>query len=153
MISQLDLMITMNRELVARNYHFSVSIYHGRRNSRVLTYLALQPFSCFPCEPERPTKRLATHICVTKEMEAVFTIAMTSLCAWWRLISPASRLFTQPFIQGQINESIKFRVTYWPLWGEFTCDRASAQRSVTWKCLHLMTSLGNAYMQFYPKIG
>ena len=29
-----------------------------------------------------------------------FHITMTSLWAWWRLKSPASRLFTQPFILG-----------------------------------------------------
>ena len=34
----------------------------------------------------------------------------------------ASRLFTQPFIQAQINENIK-APRHWPLWGEFTGDR------------------------------
>ena len=34
----------------------------------------------------------------------------------------ASRLFTQPFIQAQINENIK-GPRHWPLWGEFTGDR------------------------------
>ena len=32
---------------------------------------------------------------------------MTSQWAWWRPRSPASRLFTQPFIQAQIQENIK----------------------------------------------
>ena len=55
---------------------------------------------------------------------------------WWRLKSPASRLFTnrlftQPFIQAQIKENIK-APRHWPLCGEFTGDR--------WKCFHLMTS-------------
>ena len=35
------------------------------------------------------------------------------------LKSPASRLFTQPFIQAQIKENIK-APRHWPLWGEFT---------------------------------
>ena len=35
---------------------------------------------------------------------------------------PASPLFTQPFIRGQINENIK-APRHWPLWGEFTKDR------------------------------
>ena len=35
-----------------------------------------------------------------------------------RLKSPASRLFTEPFIQAQIKESIKVPY-HWPLWGEF----------------------------------
>ena len=40
----------------------------------------------------------------------------------WRLKSPASRVFTQAFIQAQIKENIK-APRYWPLWGEFTGDR------------------------------
>ena len=35
--------------------------------------------------------------------------------------SPASRLFTQLFIQAQIKENIKAQ-RHWPLWGEFTGD-------------------------------
>ena len=42
-------------------------------------------------------------------------ITMTSQWAWWRLKSPASRLFTQPFIQAQIKENIK-APRHWPLW-------------------------------------
>ena len=40
----------------------------------------------------------------------------------WRLKSPASRLFTQPFIQAQIKETIKLHVTGL-CEGEFTGDR------------------------------
>ena len=47
------------------------------------------------------------------------SITMTSQWAWWRLRSPASRLFTQPFIQTQIKENIK-APRHWPLCGEFT---------------------------------
>ena len=36
-----------------------------------------------------------------------------------RLKSPASRLFTQPFIQAQIKENIK-ALRPWPMCGEFT---------------------------------
>ena len=36
--------------------------------------------------------------------------------------SPASRLFTQPFIQTQIKENVK-APRHWPLCGEFTGDR------------------------------
>ena len=39
----------------------------------------------------------------------------------WRLKSPESRLFTQPFVQTQIKENIK-APRHWPLWGEFTGD-------------------------------
>ena len=49
-------------------------------------------------------------------------ITVTSSWGRWRLKSPASRLFTQPFIQAQINENIK-APRHWPLCGEFTGDR------------------------------
>ena len=41
----------------------------------------------------------------------------------WRLKSPASRLFAQPFVQAQINENIK-APCHWPLWGNspVTCE-------------------------------
>ena len=41
---------------------------------------------------------------------------------WWRLKSPASRWFAQPFVQAQIKENIK-APRHWPLCGEFTGDR------------------------------
>ena len=41
-------------------------------------------------------------------------ITLTSLWPRWRLTSPASRLFTQPFIQTQIKENIK-APRHWPL--------------------------------------
>ena len=44
---------------------------------------------------------------------------MTSKWARWRLKSPATRLFTQLFIQTQIKKNIKAPL-YWPLCGEFT---------------------------------
>ena len=40
----------------------------------------------------------------------------------WRLKSPASWLFTQPFVQAQIKESIK-APRHWSVWGEKTGDR------------------------------
>ena len=46
-------------------------------------------------------------------------ITLTSKWPRWRLKSPASRLFTQPFIQTQIKENIK-ALHHWPLCGEFT---------------------------------
>ena len=36
-----------------------------------------------------------------------FVITVTSLWSWWRLKSPASRLFAQPFVPVQIKENIK----------------------------------------------
>ena len=48
-----------------------------------------------------------------------WNITMTSLWPQWRLKSPVSRLFTQPFIQTHIKENIK-APRHWPLCGEFT---------------------------------
>ena len=50
------------------------------------------------------------------------SITVTSFLARLRLNSPASRLFTQAFIQTQIKENIK-APRHWPLCGEFTGDR------------------------------
>ena len=50
----------------------------------------------------------------------------------WRLKSPASRLFTQPFIQAQIKENIKAQ-RHWPLWGEFTGDRWIPRTKRQWR--------------------
>ena len=49
----------------------------------------------------------------------IFSITMMSWWQRWSLKSPASRLFTQPFIQTQIKENIK-APRHWPLCGEFT---------------------------------
>ena len=49
-------------------------------------------------------------------------IRVTSQWVWWRLKSPASRLFIQPSIQAQIKENIK-APRHWPFLGEFTSDR------------------------------
>ena len=49
-------------------------------------------------------------------------ITVTSWWAWWRLKSPASPLFSEPFIQAQTKENIKAQRN-WPLCGEFTGDR------------------------------
>ena len=65
-----------------------------------------------------------THCHMNKMTNVVQTttdsnITMTS---WWvglRLKSPASRLFTQPFIQAEIKENIK-APRNWPLCEEFT---------------------------------
>ena len=49
-------------------------------------------------------------------------IAVTLKWAWWRLKSPASRLFTQPFTRAQIKGNIK-APRHWPLCGEITGPR------------------------------
>ena len=66
---------------------------------------------------------------------------MTSLWARWRFKSPASRLFTQSFIQAQIKETIK-APRHWLLCGKFTGDRwiPRTKDQLRGKCFHLMTS-------------
>ena len=68
-------------------------------------------------------------------------ITVTSQWARWRLKSPASQLFTQPFIQVQIKENIKVQ-RHLPLCGEFTGDRLIPRTNgqLRGKCFHLMTS-------------
>ena len=55
--------------------------------------------------------------------------------------SPASRLFTQSFIQTQIKENIK-APRHWPLCGDFTGDRwiTHTNGQLRGKCFHSMTS-------------
>ena len=49
-------------------------------------------------------------------VQLVCSITLTSLWARWRLKSPASRLFTRPFIQAQIKENIKaHQIHRWPV--------------------------------------
>ena len=60
-----------------------------------------------------------SELCFTQSYSYV---TGTSWWAWWRLRSPASPLFTQPFIQTQIKENIKLP-RHWPLCGKLTGDR------------------------------
>ena len=46
-------------------------------------------------------------------------ITWTLWWARWRLKSPASRLFAQPFVHVQIKQNIK-APRHWPLWGQVT---------------------------------
>ena len=49
---------------------------------------------------------------------------LITITSWWarcRLESPATRLFTLPFVQVQIKENIKAS-RHWPSWGESTGD-------------------------------
>ena len=69
---------------------------------------------------------------------------MTSQWARWRLKSPASRLFTQPFIRAQIKVNIK-APRHWPLCGnspgtgEFPAQMASNAENVSiWWRHHVM---------------
>ena len=70
--------------------------------------------------------------------------------AQWRLKPPASRLFTPPFSQVQINENIK-SPRHRPLCREFTGDRWIPRTKGQWngKCFHLMTSSCNKNSAVY----
>ena len=59
---------------------------------------------------------------MTKPWRILNSITVTPQWARWRLKSPASPLFTQPFSQTQIKENIN-ALCHWPLCGEFTGDR------------------------------
>ena len=106
---------------------------------------------CHPTPPHsHPTPAMAE---VRRAFKEVFTgwdyppywgqlcITVTSYWAWWRVKSPPSRLFTQPFIQAQIKESTKAS-RLWPLWGELTGDRwiPRTKGQERGKCFHSMTA-------------
>ena len=86
--------------------------------------------------------RVCLHV-ITSSWNAQFkTTVITLMSKWarWRLKSPASRLFTQVFIQVQIKENIK-APRHWPLCGnspvtgEFPTQRASDANNISiWWC-------------------
>ena len=61
-----------------------------------------------------------SHLAI-RSLEITPHITVKSKLAQWGLKSPASRLFTQLFIQVQIKENIK-ALHRWPLWGELSGD-------------------------------
>ena len=90
----------------------------------LLRHTTTRPLLCLPHPPRVPV-----------------LITVTSKWARWRLKSPASLLFTQPFIQAQIKENTKVP-RHWPLCGEFTGDRwiPRTNGQLCGKYFHLMTS-------------
>ena len=69
------------------------------------------------------------------------SITLTSLWPRWRLKSPASRLFTQPFIQTQIKKKHRSSASLAFVWGIHRnrwIPRTKGQ--LRGKCFHLMTS-------------
>ena len=57
-----------------------------------------------------------------QSLPLLLIITVTSKRVQWRLKSPASALFIQPFIQAQMEENIK-APRHWPLCSEFPGDR------------------------------
>ena len=95
---------------------------------------------------------LGLNACPCDRVEVPVTIlcliTMTSLWAQWRLKLPASWLFTQPFIQAQVKESIK-APRHWPwclgnspVTGEFPEHMASNAENVSfWSRPHIMVTI------------
>ena len=83
----------------------------------------------------------------------IHTITMTS---WWarrRLKSPASRLFTQPFIQLRLKKTSKLRVTGLceknsPVTGEISEQRPSNAENVSilWRHHDILTAVWNYFV-------
>ena len=98
----------------------------------------------------RYTIRIMTAVCIMSPLlwfgtgwpsfsnDLQTDITVTSKWALWRLKSPASLLFTQPYIQGQIKESINSPVT-----GEFPAQMASNAENISiWWRHHDIYSAG-----------
>ena len=84
------------------------------------TICSVEQFSC-PCLRDS----MWGDVCfVPKNPDCIQKVCIIVTLYWarWRPKSPASRLFTQPFIQAQIEENIK-APRHWPLCGKFTNGR------------------------------
>ena len=104
--------------------------------TQMYLFLEMMQFNVILCNPN-----VFHYTCSILIWNWSNTITVTSLWARWRLKSPASRLFTQPFVQAQIKENIK-APRHWPLCEEFTGDRwiPRTNGQEHGKCFHLMTS-------------
>ena len=80
-----------------------------------------------------------------------YNITVTSYWAWWRLESPASRLFTQTFVQAQIKQNINVP-RHWLLLEQFIGDRWNPRTKVVTGEFHAQrTSNGeNAFYLMTP---
>ena len=116
-----------NIEFVAR---ISIHIHKTNRMTDVITFILLgAPYRPkTKRHPIRNLKPLQLHMSVWWKfvnkgyLVKMLYITVTSEWARWRLKSPTSPLFTQPFIRVQIKENIKAQ-RHSPLCGEFTGDR------------------------------
>ena len=113
----------MAREVSCRSWYPSRSIIY------LLNWFLDPPLPCWCCFKKHQDILHLYHSFIT----------ITSWWARWRLKSPASQVFTQPFLSGtdqrkhQSSASLAFAVT-----GEFPTRRASNAESVsTWWCHHV----------------
>ena len=84
-------------------------------------------------------------------------ITMISQWARWHLKSPASRLFTQPFIQAKLKKTSKLRVTGLcagnsPVIGEFHAQRASNAENVSIWWRHHVHEYQTSYFSFSVEV-
>ena len=95
----------------------------------------------FVCYAAQAVNRTSLHSVVRFLKLSLSFFKMHSVCYIWCIKSPASRLFTQPFIRAQISSNIK-APGHWPFCGEFTVDRwiPRTKGQQCGKCFHLMTS-------------
>ena len=95
----------------------------------------------YPCSSGSPVSHCHRSNHTTSQYHSSIKKHYCALWARWRLKSPASRLFTQPFVQAQIKENIK-APRHWPLCGGIHRWPVNSphKRPITRKCLHLMTS-------------
>ena len=80
----------------------------------------------------RSEEKISDAILKWPQIILTFFITTTSKWARWRLKSPASWLFTQPFIEAQCKENTQ-APRHWPLWGEFTKDRQIPRTKGQWR--------------------
>ena len=89
------------------------------RLSYVLFAVVAAWHSMWPICPYSPRLFTDTGEIARLPLAEKIHFTVTSWWARWRLKSSVSRLFTQPFIQAQINENI-IAPRHWPLCGEVT---------------------------------
>ena len=91
------------------------------------------------------------------QLKNINLITVTWQWAWWRLKSPASWLFTQLFIQAQIEENFK-APCHWPLCvefisdGEFPAQRASKAENVSIWWRHHVRYTGSSQCGLYTTV-
>ena len=105
--TELNIIWFLSSRLLTRLCVYVYVLYYYRKQPDMVWDLTLVIYLCRP--------RCGQFMIVLKTLD----ITMTSQWAWWRLRSPVSRLFTQPFIRAQIKENFKVP-RHRPLCGEFT---------------------------------
>ena len=95
------------------------SYSHGQNQSRQKNCMHFSRHSVFP---NSNVRRIGPQLLQVLGYRLDYPLQWRHGGARWRLKSPASSLFAQPFIQAQIKENIK-APRHLPLCGEFTGDR------------------------------